>query len=187
MDRVTVLISFHTSYSPAGPQTDHLRLLSIQLQPISLSPMFNGSQISVDAFHSTSHFIRRKTQIHLTIIKKHMMSTKFQIGWHIINEDRKAVVLQPILGAYPLQQLSKENPFCQLAPFASDRPSSFQTSLEHLNLRSPHQLFLSLTVHVSRNEMPSRNPAAIFGYFKKSSGTALTRPESRLFLIKELT
>jgi hypothetical protein len=148
--------------------------------------MFDGSQISVDAFHNTSHFMRRKTQIDLTIISKHMMSIKFQAGWHIINEDRKAVVLQSILGAHPLQQLSKENPFCQVSPFASDRPSSFQTSPEHLT-RSPHQIFLTITVHVSRNEMPSRNPAAIFGYFKKSSGTAVTRPESRLFLIKELT
>jgi hypothetical protein len=58
--------------------------LSIQLQPISLNPKFNGSQISVDALHSSSNFIRRKTQVDLTIISKHVMSTKFQAGWHII-------------------------------------------------------------------------------------------------------
>jgi hypothetical protein len=58
LDRITVHISIHSSYSPACPQTDHLRLLSSQQ-----SPKNNGSQISVDALHSPSHFIRRETQV----------------------------------------------------------------------------------------------------------------------------
>jgi hypothetical protein len=33
LDRDTVYRSFHTSYSPPAPHTDHLRLLSIQFQP----------------------------------------------------------------------------------------------------------------------------------------------------------
>jgi hypothetical protein len=139
-DRVTVHISFLTSYTPACPHTDHVRLLSIQLQPISRSPKFNGSQISVDALHSPSHFIRRKTQVDLTIISKY---------------------------------------------------SIFQTNPERLTRSSP-QLFLAITDHVSRNQENGYHSdfgigAHIFGYLKKSSGAAMTHPESRLFLIKELT